>query len=107
MEDQIAKDDNGRRRFHGAFTGGFSAGFWNTVGSQEGFTPNTFKSSRTEKGYMHISKPTDYMDDEDRGEFGIAPQRIQAKTDFDGSSSHKRKLDRPSNGPIPGIPGKS
>lgn len=104
IEDQIAKDENGRRRFHGAFTGGFSAGFWNTVGSQEGFTPNTFKSSRSEKGQMRITKPTDYMDDEDRGEFGIAPQRIQAKVDFDGSNSNKRKLDKPSNGPIPGIP---
>ena len=26
----------GRRRFHGAFTGGFSAGYFNTVGSEEG-----------------------------------------------------------------------
>jgi hypothetical protein len=30
------KDENGRRRFHGAFTGGFSAGYWNTVGSKDG-----------------------------------------------------------------------
>lgn len=36
VEDQIATDEHGRRRFHGAFTGGFSAGFWNTVGSLEG-----------------------------------------------------------------------
>ena len=26
----------GRPRFHGAFTGGFSAGFFNTVGTMEG-----------------------------------------------------------------------
>lgn len=38
IEDQIVKDENGRRRFHGAFTGGFSAGYWNTVGSKEGST---------------------------------------------------------------------
>lgn len=25
-----------RRRLHGAFTGGFSAGYYNTVGSKEG-----------------------------------------------------------------------
>lgn len=49
IADQIAVDSNGKRRFHGAFTGGFSAGFWNTVGSQEGWTPKTFKSSRLEK----------------------------------------------------------
>jgi len=30
------RDEEGRRRFHGAFTGGFSAGFYNTVGSKEG-----------------------------------------------------------------------
>jgi hypothetical protein len=36
VEDQIVKDENGRRRFHGAFTGGFSAGYWNTVGSKDG-----------------------------------------------------------------------
>ena len=28
-------DEEGRRRFHGAFTGGFSAGYFNTVGSAE------------------------------------------------------------------------
>jgi G patch domain-containing protein 1 len=30
---QAATDEQGRRRFHGAFTGGFSAGYYNTVGS--------------------------------------------------------------------------
>ena len=49
VADQIALDANGKRRFHGAFTGGFSAGFWNTVGSLEGWKPQTFKSSRLEK----------------------------------------------------------
>lgn len=49
VADQIAVDANGKRRFHGAFTGGFSAGFWNTVGSLEGWKPQAFKSSRSEK----------------------------------------------------------
>lgn len=31
--DQTVRDENGRRRLHGAFTGGFSAGYWNTVGT--------------------------------------------------------------------------
>ena len=35
---QFATDEEGRRRFHGAFTGGFSAGYYNTVGSEEGET---------------------------------------------------------------------
>lgn len=36
VEDQTVKDAQGRRRFHGAFTGGFSAGYYNTVGTKEG-----------------------------------------------------------------------
>ena len=31
---QEVTDEEGRRRFHGAFTGGFSAGYYNTVGSK-------------------------------------------------------------------------
>ena len=30
--------EEGRRRFHGAFTGGYSAGYYNTVGSKEGIS---------------------------------------------------------------------
>lgn len=30
------RDEQGRRRLHGAFTGGFSAGYYNSVGSKEG-----------------------------------------------------------------------
>lgn len=38
-------------RFHGAFTGGFSAGYFNTVGSENnaGFQPSTFVSSRSSR----------------------------------------------------------
>ena len=43
---QEAVDEKGRRRFHGAFTGGFSAGYYNTVGSEKGWQPQAFKSSR-------------------------------------------------------------
>lgn len=33
----MVKDEKGRfKRFHGAFTGGFSAGYFNTVGTKEG-----------------------------------------------------------------------
>lgn len=49
------------------------------------------------------------MDDEDVGEFGIAPQRIQTTEDFaprdEKQSKPKRKLEqRQSSGPIPGVP---
>jgi len=43
---QVATDDQGRRRFHGAFMGGFSAGYFNSVGSKEGWKPKEFVSSR-------------------------------------------------------------
>lgn len=40
LHEQTVKDEKGRyQRFHGAFTGGFSAGYFNTVGSKEGECP--------------------------------------------------------------------
>lgn len=108
MADQVAVDSNGRRRFHGAFTGGFSAGFWNTVGSREGWVPSEFKSSRAEKAAQRVQQASDFMDEEDVGEFGIAPQRIQTTDDFgpDARQRNKRKLqsDAIAHGPIPGVP---
>lgn len=111
VADQIAVDENGRRRFHGAFTGGFSAGFWNTVGSKDGWQPQTFKSSRHEKASRVVQAPNDFMDDEDVGEFGIAPQRIQTTDDFtaEGSSAgrsgnRKRPAMESAEGPILGTP---
>lgn len=89
VADQIAVDANGKRRFHGAFTGGFSAGYWNTVGSQEGWKPKEFKSSRTEKASRVQQNPNDFMDEEDCGEFGINPQRIQTTDDFTAGDATK------------------
>lgn len=68
---QEVRDERGRKRLHGAFTGGFSAGYFNTVGSKEGWTPSTFVSSRgdrrkddgKEKGKG--LRPEDFMDEED------------------------------------------
>ena len=37
VQNQIVTDEQGRRRFHGAFSGGFSAGYFNSVGSKVGF----------------------------------------------------------------------
>jgi len=103
VEDMIVKDENGKRRFHGAFTGGFSAGYWNTVGSAHGWVPSEFKSSRSEKQSLKQQTASDFMDEEDTGEFGFAPQRIQAREDFSGAGN-KRKLQKPSDCPIPGEP---
>jgi G patch domain-containing protein 1 len=71
QKDQVATDKYGRRRFHGAFTGGFSAGFFNSVGSLEGWTPSTFKSSRSDKAKEMQQTPEDFMDEEVMVQFDI------------------------------------
>lgn len=104
VQDQIATDKHGRRRFHGAFTGGFSAGFYNTVGSLEGWTPSSYKSSRDKKATSTFQKPEDYMDEEDLEEFGIAPTVVRTKPEYSGDRGIKRERVRFSDGPIPGEP---
>lgn len=59
-------DEQGRVRFHGAFTGGFSAGYFNTVGSSEGFQPAQFVSSRSNRAtQQNVRSIADYMDEGD------------------------------------------
>jgi G patch domain-containing protein 1 len=58
-------DAQGRVRFHGAFTGGFSAGYFNSVGSEEGWAPSEWRSSRSSRGNAAAQRPEDFMDDED------------------------------------------
>ncbi|XP_041376187.1 G patch domain-containing protein 1-like [Gigantopelta aegis] len=87
-----ARDSKGRPRFHGAFTGGFSAGFFNTVGSKEGFTPSTFVSSRSSKAEASSRNVEDFMDEEDLGEHGIAPQKYTTSSEYTSEErSRKRK----------------
>ncbi|KAK2738860.1 hypothetical protein FQN57_006874 [Myotisia sp. PD_48] len=66
---QEVRDEKGRKRLHGAFTGGFSAGYFNTVGSKEGWTPSTFVSSRQNRAKdrkkQTQQRAEDFMDDED------------------------------------------
>ncbi|RMZ84205.1 hypothetical protein DV738_g628, partial [Chaetothyriales sp. CBS 135597] len=67
---QEVTDDRGRKRLHGAFTGGFSAGYFNTVGSKEGWTPSSFVSSRQQRAKdgrqpQPQQRPEDFMDEED------------------------------------------
>lgn len=59
------RDQQGRQRFHGAFTGGFSAGYFNTVGSAEGFQPVQFVSSRSNRAAPLQRTAKDFMDEED------------------------------------------
>ena len=99
VHEQIVTDENGRRRFHGAFSGGFSAGYFNSVGSRDGWTPKHFKSSRSSKRESDDGsseknkfqqKAQDFMDDEDIADFGIAPKKLQATSNFFQKNDSKR-----------------
>lgn len=107
---QEVKDERGRKRLHGAFTGGFSAGYelpktfnamynsdfsfdtsyFNSVGSKEGWTPSTFVSSRKDRRKDDPNapqqQPEDFMDEEDLAE-AEESRKIQINPDFAGFGS--------------------
>jgi G patch domain-containing protein 1 len=90
---QEVRDEKGKQRFHGAFTGGFSAGYYNTVGSLEGFTPATFKSSRKQRGEKREFKPEDFMDEEDFQELRDS-QELIAKEEYKTLGSTQHELEK-------------
>ncbi|KAH8666389.1 hypothetical protein BX600DRAFT_461645 [Xylariales sp. PMI_506] len=86
---QEVRDERGRRRLHGAFTGGWSAGYFNTVGSKEGWTPSTFVSSRTNRhkdGGKSAQRPEDFMDEEDLADKAES-EKLQTANDYAGLGS--------------------
>ncbi|KAM3077535.1 hypothetical protein ACMFMG_006873 [Clarireedia jacksonii] len=87
---QEVRDERGLKRLHGAFTGGFSAGYFNTVGSKEGWTPSTFVSSRSNRNKDAAKapqqRPEDFMDDEDIADAADA-QRVHTADGFAGLGS--------------------
>ena len=88
---QEATDAEGRRRFHGAFTGGFSAGYFNTVGSKEGWTPQQFTSTRANRGKV-AQTAEDFMDDDEREE--MRATALEARDDYDtfGTAAELRAI---------------
>ncbi|KAH0551605.1 hypothetical protein GP486_007178 [Trichoglossum hirsutum] len=87
---QEVTDERGRKRLHGAFTGGFSAGYFNTVGSKEGWTPSTFVSSRskrqTDASKPAQQRPEDFMDEEDLAD-AAESRRLETSRAFSGLGS--------------------
>ncbi|KAJ7881164.1 hypothetical protein B0H13DRAFT_2049820 [Mycena leptocephala] len=83
---QDVRDEQGRRRLHGAFTGGFSAGYFNTVGSKEGWTPSAFVSSRSDRSKKKASRPEDFMDEEDLQELRDGRDVIDTTDEMDLAS---------------------
>lgn len=81
------RDDKGRQRLHGAWKGGWSAGYFNTVGSKEGWAPSSFHSSRSGKAQGATparptpQRPEDFMDDEDKEMLGLGQQMV-AREDY-------------------------
>ena len=91
LRPDIVTDDSGRRRFHGAFTGGFSAGYFNTVGSEEGFKPTAFVSSRNNRVAAKKQDIRDLIDEEDgllggalatKDEFDTLDKKLESKLDY-------------------------
>jgi len=94
---QEVRDERGLKRLHGAFTGGFSAGYYNTVGSKEGWTPSTFVSSRSNRKKDEPKpaqqRPEDFMDDEDIADAAEA-QRVETAQGFSGIGSTQEDATR-------------
>jgi len=81
---QTVTDAKGKRRFHGAFTGGWSAGYFNTCGSQEGWAPSTFKSSRGNRVDLNEFKQSidDFLDDQDLQDGVASGKKLVATAEF-------------------------
>ncbi|KAM0817013.1 putative G-patch domain-containing protein [Seiridium cardinale] len=90
---QEVTDERGRKRLHGAFTGGFSAGYFNTVGSKEGWAPSTFVSSRTKRWKdgeeAKSQRPEDFMDDEDLAEKAES-EKLRTANEYAGLGSTEK-----------------
>lgn len=105
VEDQKVYDENGKRRFPSCDPTVFQYPAENPPVNAPWRKPTEFKSTRAEKANLKFQRPEDFMDDEDLGELGIAPQRLQTTEDFTSKEqSNKRKFKQQSDGPIPGIP---
>eukprot|EP00977_Amphora_coffeiformis_P005213 scaffold1117_cov167-Amphora_coffeaeformis.AAC.7 len=65
--------DRRPERLHGAFTGGFSAGHFNTVATPEGWKPKEDVKTEGQGGEQNLE---DFMDEQDHNEWG-GPQSVR------------------------------
>ncbi|KAI3424986.1 hypothetical protein D9Q98_008367 [Chlorella vulgaris] len=86
LHKQEVTDEEGRRRFHGAFTGGYSAGYFNTVGSKAGWQPGTFRSSRDSREAVQQSVEQ-YLDEDELEELRRTNLQTSAEYDTFGSTA--------------------
>lgn len=87
-------DRQGRKRFHGAFEGGWSAGYWNTVGSAEGWEPATFKSSRDDRTKAQAQSIEHFLDDDELEEYNRTTLETRAQYDTFGRAAKEEESQR-------------
>jgi hypothetical protein len=76
----VVLNSRGEAQLHGAFHGGFSAGYYNTVGSAEGWTPSSFSSSRSARAPVAQRAVADYLDEDDDQMAGVG---VAARAEYD------------------------
>ncbi|GAB2209559.1 hypothetical protein Droror1_Dr00026778 [Drosera rotundifolia] len=105
---QEVRDEEGRRRFHGAFTGGFSAGYYNTAGSKEGWSPLSFTSSRKNRAGIKQQSILNFLDDDEKAE--MEDHALGASYQFDtfgftATELARRQAEKEVSSRPAGIPG--
>ena len=86
MQDGVAKKKN-RSFFHGAFEGGFSAGYFNSVGSAQGWEPGQFVSSRGARQTQSSQRVEDFLDEDELAEYNRTVLRTSAAYDTFGGAA--------------------
>merc|ERR1712032_230302 len=95
----IVIDRRGNRRFHGAFTGGFSAGYFNSVNTAQGYKAKyeSWSSTRGQKNKSQIRQtPMDFMDDEDMAtNTNLFKAIFENGSDNDSESEENQEMEDP------------
>ena len=87
-------------RLHGAFAGGFSAGYFNTVGSREGWQPRQDRVDENQDDDSNIDRKKseherqqveDFMDEQDHSDWG-GPRRVAQELTAGGRGEEERSL---------------
>ncbi|KAI7838498.1 hypothetical protein COHA_007760 [Chlorella ohadii] len=91
LHKQEVTDAEGRRRLHGAFTGGWSAGYYNTVGSKEGWQPGEFRSSRGARAAVQQSVEQ-FLDEDELEE--LRKTNLQTTQEYDTFGSTAAEMAR-------------
>ncbi|KAJ2804077.1 hypothetical protein H4R20_002645, partial [Coemansia guatemalensis] len=90
-ERQRGWDDKPKDHSRDAFKGGFTAGYFGTVGSKEGWQSSAeFVSSRTNRAQRREMKPEDFMDAEDLADQQEA-RTIAINRGFSSSANRERE----------------